>query len=45
MFGLQWIDLAVIALYFGAVIAVGIWASRRIKNQEDHFPAGRRFGK
>ena len=45
MFGLQWIDLAVIAVYFSAVIAVGIWASRRIKNQEDYFLAGRRFGK
>jgi SSS family solute:Na+ symporter len=45
MFGLQWIDIAVILVYFGAVIAIGIWASRRIKNQEDYFLAGRRFGK
>ncbi len=45
MFGLQWIDITVILLYFGMVIAIGIWASRRIKNQEDYFLAGRRFGK
>ena len=45
MFGLQWIDITVIVLYFGVVIAIGVWASRRIKNQEDYFLAGRRFGK
>ncbi|RKY12389.1 MAG: sodium:solute symporter family protein [Planctomycetota bacterium] len=45
MFGLQWIDIAVILVYFGVVIAIGVWASRRIKNQEDYFLAGRRFGK
>jgi SSS family solute:Na+ symporter len=45
MFGLQWIDITVILIYFGVVIAIGVWASRRIKNQEDYFLAGRRFGK
>ena len=45
MFGLQWIDIAVILVYFVVVIAIGVWASRRIKNQEDYFLAGRRFGK
>ncbi len=45
MFGLPIIDLAVIALYFAFVIAIGIWSSRRIHNQEDYFLAGRRFGK
>src|SRR6056297_2888145 len=45
MFGLQWIDIGVILVYFGVVIAIGVWASRRIKNQEDYFLAGRRFGK
>lgn len=45
MFGLQWIDIAVILAYFAAVIAIGAWASRRIKDQEDYFLAGRRFGK
>jgi len=27
------------------VIAIGVWASRRIKNQTDYFVAGRKFGK
>ncbi len=45
MYGLQWIDLAVIIGYFFFVIAIGIWSMRRIKNQEDYFLAGRRFGK
>ena len=45
MFGLQGIDIAVILVYFGVVIVIGAWASRRIKNQEDYFLAGRRFGK
>jgi SSS family solute:Na+ symporter len=45
MFGLQWIDIAVILAYFVVVIAIGVWASRRIQNQEDYFLAGRRFGK
>ena len=45
MFGLPIIDLIVIVLYFAIVIAIGVWSSRRIKDQEDFFLAGRRFGK
>ncbi len=45
MFGLPLIDLLVIALYFAAMIAIGVWSSRRIRNKEDYFLAGRRFGK
>jgi len=45
MFGLQIIDLVVIVLYFVIVILIGIWSMRRIRNQEDYFLAGRRFGK
>jgi SSS family solute:Na+ symporter len=45
MFGLSLIDLLVIAAYFIFVLAVGVWASRRISNQEDYFLGGRRFGK
>jgi len=44
-FGLSLVDLAVICGYFAAVIAIGFWAARRIKNQEDYFLGGRRFGK
>ena len=45
MFGLPTIDIATIIAYFAVVICIGIWASRRINNQEDYFLGGRRFGK
>lgn len=45
MFGLSSIDLLVIALYFGVIFYIGIRASYRIKNKEDFFLGGRKFGK
>jgi len=45
MFGLAPLDLIVITLFFAIIIAIGIWAMRRVHNQEDYFLAGRRFGK
>jgi len=45
MFGFPVVDIVVIAVYFAAVVAIGIWSMRRIHNQEDYFLAGRRFGK
>jgi len=45
MYGLPMIDIAVIVGYFAVVIGIGVWSSRRVKNQEDYFLAGRRFGK
>ncbi|MBN1973368.1 MAG: sodium:solute symporter family protein [Sedimentisphaerales bacterium] len=45
MFGLSVIDIIVIIVYFLVVIGIGFWSMRRIKNQEDYFLAGRRFGK
>ena len=45
IFGLSIIDIVVICVYFAVVIGIGIWSMRRIKNQEDYFLAGRRFGK
>jgi solute:Na+ symporter, SSS family len=45
MFGLEIIDIAVIAVYFATIIGIGIWASRRVKNQEDYLLGGRKFGK
>ncbi len=44
MFGLPFVDVITIILYFAVVLIIGIWASRRIKNQEDYFLGGRRFG-
>jgi Na+/proline symporter len=43
--GLKPIDLAVIAAYFVAVMAVGFWVSRKVKNETDYFLGGRKFGK
>jgi len=45
VFGLEILDILVIILYFCVIIAVGLWASRRIKSKEDYFLAGRSFGK
>ncbi|VAX21899.1 hypothetical protein MNBD_IGNAVI01-1641 [hydrothermal vent metagenome] len=45
MFGLGLIDIIVIVSYFLVIIAIGFWSMSRIKNQEDYFLAGRRFGK
>ncbi len=39
------IDYAVLAIYFVTMIAIGIWAMRRVHNQEDYFMGGRGFGK
>jgi solute:Na+ symporter, SSS family len=45
MFGLALADTFVIIAYFAVVIAIGLWAARRIKNQEDYLLGGRSFGK
>lgn len=45
MFGLGVLDIIVIVSYFLVIISIGFWSMRRIKNQEDYFLAGRRFGK
>jgi len=45
MFGLMYIDIAVIVVYFAVLIGIGVWSMRRIHNQEDYFLASRGFGK
>ncbi len=45
MFGLPLVDVITIMAYFAFVLVIGVYASRRIKNQEDYFLGGRRFGK
>jgi len=43
--GLHWLDLLAVGLYFLGVLAIG-WGSRKgIRDQEDFFLGGRRFGK
>jgi Na+/proline symporter len=44
-FGLELVDLAMIAAYFVVVMAIGFWSSRKVKTESDFFLGGRRFGK
>jgi Na+/proline symporter len=44
-FTLHPLDIAAIVGYFVAVMAIGFWASRRVKDEKDFFMGGRRFGK
>ncbi|OYP28217.1 sodium:solute symporter [Rhodopirellula sp. MGV] len=39
------IDYLVVFAYFVVMIAIGIWAMRRVNDQEDYFMGGRGFGK
>ncbi len=45
MLGLQIMDIITIILYFVVILGIGYYSARRIKNQEDYFLGGRRFGK
>ncbi len=45
VFGLSITDIIVIAVYTAVMIALGLRAMLRVKNQEDFFLGGRRFGK
>ncbi len=42
---MQPIDYFVLISYFAIMIAIGLWAMRRVSNQEDYFMGGRGFGK
>lgn len=39
------LDYLVLVLYFVVMMAIGLWAMRRIRAQEDYFMGGRTFGK
>tara|TARA_B100001123_G_scaffold414156_1_gene513271 strand:- start:722 stop:2851 length:2130 start_codon:yes stop_codon:yes gene_type:complete len=45
IFGLPLLDVVVICLYFGGVLAIGVYSARRVRSQVDFFLAGKRFGK
>jgi len=45
MFGLSITDIIVIVVYFIVIIGIGIRSMLKIKNQEDFFLGGRKFGK
>jgi Na+/proline symporter len=43
LLGLKLIDLVMIAGYFAAVMAIGFWAARKVKSEDDFFLGGRKF--
>ncbi len=45
MYGFAIVDIIAILLYFVVILGIGFYAARRVKNQEDYFLGGRRFGK
>jgi Na+/proline symporter len=45
MFGLSFIDILVITVYFTVIIGIGVRSRRKIKSREDYLLAGRKFGK
>ena len=45
MFGLSWLDLGVIAVYFIGLTVIGVMTYRSVKTTGDYFMGGRRFGK
>lgn len=42
---MQITDYIVLLVYFAVMIGIGLWAMRRVNNQEDYFMGGRGFGK
>lgn len=42
---LHWLDWLIVALYFVAMIGVGIRAMRKVKNIDDYYTGGQRFGR
>jgi SSS family transporter len=38
------LTIAVVGLYFLAMLGIGVWASKKIKNTEDYLVAGRQLG-
>ena len=45
IFGLTYLDIIVMVLYFGVIIYIGVRASFGVKSQEDYLLGGRKFGK
>ena len=42
---MHWLDWTVLVTYMAAMAAIGYWAMKRVKVQEDYFLGGRGFGK
>ena len=45
IWGLNIIDWIIVALYLGALVVIGRWTRKKVRNTGDFFQAGRSFGK
>jgi SSS family solute:Na+ symporter len=45
IYGLHWVDLSIVILYFIIMLGLGFFALRRTKTEGDFYMAGRRLGK
>jgi len=45
LFGLHWLDFSIILIYLLGMLAMGRWAQKRNKTQNDFYLAGRKLGK
>ena len=45
VFGLHPVDVGILIIYLIAMVVIGLWTSRVVKDQEDFFLAGRRLNK
>jgi len=45
LFGLHFLDVAIIGVYVLAILWIGHWVGRRVKDQTDFYLAGRKLGK
>ncbi len=44
-FGLNILDYLIILVYFGGILAIGLWTRKMVRNSDDYFMGNRRFGK
>jgi len=45
VFGLHPVDVGILAVYVVAIVWIGHWVGRKVKDQADFYIAGRRLGK
>lgn len=45
MLGMHAFDWVILAVYFLAILVIGLWSATRVKDAADYFMGGRRFGK
>lgn len=45
LLGMHPVDWVVLAIYFVAILIIGLWSATKVKDAADYFMGGRRFGK